>query len=105
MHDLQVIETDIPQVEALGGDQWAIHQQLRRELNEQIERAQKERERLQYEMDKQAIEELRDIQIRQALREGFKFSDQSRAWLARLMNRVLKCEMVHGITPTEVDGV
>jgi len=56
-------------------------------------------------MDKQAIEELRDIQIRQALREGFKFSDQSRAWLARLMNRVLKYEMVHGITPTEVDGV
>jgi hypothetical protein len=105
LHDLQVIETDIPQVEALGGDRWAIHQQLRRELNEQIERCQKELERLQYEMDKQAIEELRDIQIRQALRNGFKFSDASRAWLARLMNRVLKYEMVNGIAPMEVDGV
>lgn len=101
MYDLKVIETHIPQVKALGGDQWAIHQQLRRELNEQIERCQKEQERLQYETDKQSIEELRDIQIRQALRKGFKFSDESRAWLARAMNRVLQYEMVNGITPAE----
>ncbi|EAT87955.1 hypothetical protein HBH56_088780 [Parastagonospora nodorum] len=105
LYDLKVIETHVPHVKALGGDQWAIHQQIRRELYEHIEQCQKERDRLQYETDKRWVKELRDIQVRQALRNGFKLSDESRARLARVMNRVLRYEMVNGITHTEAGEV